>query len=59
MRDMGEWPITWPKHEGNTPGPMNIQRASRYACETCRLPHPEFKAGIPVIIGIVETGEAA
>ena len=54
MRDMGEWPIMFPKEEKPN---KNSQQAARYACRTCRIPHPTFAPGVPVQISIVDTGD--
>jgi len=53
MRSMGEWPLVYPSSDGTN----NIQQGARYACNTCRLPNPKFKKGVPVMASIPLTGE--
>jgi len=54
MRDLGEWPVIWPKTEGGI-GHKNVQQASRYACQTCKIPTDDFAGGLPVMATIIET----
>ena len=49
MRFMGEWPVQWPKADHT----MNIHQAYRWACPTCRTPHPRTPNGLPVLIAII------
>ena len=54
MRDLGEWPITYPERGGSVQVSKNLQQSTRYACKTCKTPHPSFERGVPVLISIIE-----
>jgi len=50
MRCIGEWPVQFPR---DTDAAKNLQQITRYICETCRLPHPDYAKGTVVGINII------
>ncbi len=54
MRDMGEWPVQFPRQEGVHQGACFTLQARRFVCKTCRTPSDKYEKGYPVIISIVD-----
>ena len=60
MRDLGEWPITYPRKENHTAA--HTLQARRFSCRTCRAPPnnaEQYAGGYPVIIALIDDGESA
>jgi hypothetical protein len=53
MRDMGEWPVTFPKGEGN-PIHYHTLQCRRFACRTCRIPDDKIAKGYPVMVALID-----
>ena len=57
MRDMGEWPVQFPR-DNDLAG--HTLQARRFACSAdCRIPNSSYEKGYPVIIAIVDDGTDA
>lgn len=54
MRDMGEWPTTFPKEKDQA---GHVLQCRRFMCTTCRIPSENYEKGYPVGFAIVDDGE--
>lgn len=54
MRDMGEWPMQYPRNKDY--GGHTLQ-GRRFMCKTCRTPSPDYERGYPVGFSIADDGE--